>query len=330
MAIAVVLSTIFVMLGLVKLPYSYFMLLRIVLCITAALGVKRAREAKNNNWVWVYAILAVLYNPVLPVHIGDKSVWAVVNIATVVIFWVGLSKFEDVRHYLRELARWLTTASGDLLATTSRRFLSGRDAFALYIQLRARGISAEVASKASGYNPSSTGVVFVRVAASLAVLFGVVFLVLFPQDFVAVALLGLFAVLTIFLVRGSQRLRETVSTLRFYFILGGLLSCIQSYEVLCAAISSKLPLTTAAGLVDVGWGLIFVYIGAALRGLLQSSSQRIVILLYADACWEFVICLLSGVQTQELWKLGVRFLFLWYVATNVSRLEAEEKPSPTR
>jgi hypothetical protein len=104
MAVAVVLSTIFVMLGLVRLPYGFFMLLRIVLCITAAIGVKRAREAQKNNWVWVYGILAVLYNPILPVHLGDKGVWVVVNIATVVIFWVGLFKFENVVPYLRSLA----------------------------------------------------------------------------------------------------------------------------------------------------------------------------------------------------------------------------------
>jgi uncharacterized membrane protein YhaH (DUF805 family) len=101
MAIAVVLSTIFVMLGLAKLPYSFFMLLRVILCINAAIGVKRAREARDNNWVWVYGILAVLYNPVLPVHLGDKGAWVVLNIATVIIFWVGLFKFETVIPYLR-------------------------------------------------------------------------------------------------------------------------------------------------------------------------------------------------------------------------------------
>lgn len=103
MAIAVVLSTLFVILGLVGLPYSFFMLLRIVLCITAVIGVKRALEAQKKNWVWVYAILAVLYNPILPVHLGSKGLWVIINLTTVVLFWVGLFQFETLRPYLRGL-----------------------------------------------------------------------------------------------------------------------------------------------------------------------------------------------------------------------------------
>lgn len=121
MAIAVVVSTIFVVMGLFNLPHSFFMLLRIVLCIAAVVGVKRASEARQTNWVWLYATLAVLYNPVLPVRLGDKDLWIVVNVVTVVIFWVGLFKFENVRSYLRGLAsRLRDTASQSLQKTANQ------------------------------------------------------------------------------------------------------------------------------------------------------------------------------------------------------------------
>jgi len=122
MAIAVVASTIFVVMGLFNLPYSFFMLLRIVLCIAAVIGVKRASEARQNNWVWVYAILAVLYNPVLPVHLGDKDVWVGVNVVTVVIFWVGLFKFENVSSYLRGLASKLGNTDNQSLQKVASQF----------------------------------------------------------------------------------------------------------------------------------------------------------------------------------------------------------------
>ena len=32
--------------------------------------------------------LAVLYNPVLPIYLGEKGLWIIANIATVVLFWM--------------------------------------------------------------------------------------------------------------------------------------------------------------------------------------------------------------------------------------------------
>ena len=36
---------------------------------------------------WVLAALVVLYNPLVPIELGSKLIWSVVNIATVVWFW---------------------------------------------------------------------------------------------------------------------------------------------------------------------------------------------------------------------------------------------------
>ena len=40
---------------------------------------------------WILVGLAVLYNPLVPVELGNKTLWTIVNVATVVYFWV-LSK----------------------------------------------------------------------------------------------------------------------------------------------------------------------------------------------------------------------------------------------
>jgi len=146
MAIAVLLSTILVVLGLYKLPYSFFMLLRIVLCITAAIGVKRARDTTHNNWVWVYAILAVLYNPVLPVRLGDKSSWVLLNGITVVIFWVGLFKFENIMGHLKKLAshsvipRLMKIAVAILAVCVNGAVLFGVALLLVYLVVQAFGL----------------------------------------------------------------------------------------------------------------------------------------------------------------------------------------------
>jgi Family of unknown function (DUF6804) len=62
-------------------PYSYYTLLRWVVCgIFAFLAVK-ARDHDAGGWVWALGITAALYNPVVPVGLG-REVWSLVNVAT--------------------------------------------------------------------------------------------------------------------------------------------------------------------------------------------------------------------------------------------------------
>jgi hypothetical protein len=84
-------STAAVIVGLFPMPYDYYMLSRVVICLTAALGFARAVEREKHAWLWVFGAVAVLYNPVLPVRLGVKAVWVVLNLATLVLFWVGVS-----------------------------------------------------------------------------------------------------------------------------------------------------------------------------------------------------------------------------------------------
>ena len=63
-------------------PYGYYILLRIVLCgIFVFLAVK-AHGLKQVGWVWVLAIAAVVYNPIVRVHL-NREIWSVVNLATI-------------------------------------------------------------------------------------------------------------------------------------------------------------------------------------------------------------------------------------------------------
>lgn len=69
------------------MPYGYYMLVRIFFCgvslylLTRPAGVRDAEK-------WVLAGLAVLYNPLAPIELGSKMLWAIVNIGTVVYFQI--------------------------------------------------------------------------------------------------------------------------------------------------------------------------------------------------------------------------------------------------
>ena len=84
-------------------------------------------------------------------------------------------------------------------------------------------------------------------------------------------------------------MKETVRSLRAYFILSGIASLWFGFLGLAVnlqtAISPATILMASIGIVGVGFSLAFVYVGVFLPGLLRSSSHRIVILLYASTVW---------------------------------------------
>lgn len=80
-------STVFVGFGLFDLEYWYYMLLRIGICGSAILLALMLRRARHPIAIATLAGVALLYNPLLPVRLGDKSVWIAINLATVAFFW---------------------------------------------------------------------------------------------------------------------------------------------------------------------------------------------------------------------------------------------------
>lgn len=66
-------------------PYGYYVLLRFAICGIAIYLAFRAHELEKPAWVWALAITAVLYNPLIRVHL-TREIWSVINLATIVLF----------------------------------------------------------------------------------------------------------------------------------------------------------------------------------------------------------------------------------------------------
>ncbi len=85
---ALAIATVGVLVGLADLPYGYYMLLRLGLCGGSLFLLLGANLVLQDWHRWALGSFAVLYNPVLPVRLGEKVIWVILNIATVVLFWV--------------------------------------------------------------------------------------------------------------------------------------------------------------------------------------------------------------------------------------------------
>ena len=71
-------------LGAAPLPYSYYMLLRLVACGVFAFAAFIAFDRKSKALPWVYGFMALVFNTIIKIHFS-KEMWAVVDIAAGVL-----------------------------------------------------------------------------------------------------------------------------------------------------------------------------------------------------------------------------------------------------
>src|SRR5260370_14002348 len=106
-------------------------------------------------------------------------------------------------------------------------------------------------------------------------------------------------------------MRETVRSLRAYFILGGLLSLVSSVSALRISLIGPDTIAAIPPAISVVFSVTFLYVGFYLAELLKTSVGQITTLLYASTGWStlvfFSVSLLQGLDPV---RLGVVILTL--------------------
>jgi hypothetical protein len=78
-----------VLVAILPLPYFYYIVLRWGVCGAAAFIAWKEFDLNKpspNLCVWIFGVLAILYNPIIPVH-SVKVFWVFVNLATAGAFY---------------------------------------------------------------------------------------------------------------------------------------------------------------------------------------------------------------------------------------------------
>ncbi len=81
-------ATLMSLVALGHMPYGYYILLRVFLCVVCVYYLLQTRPELSSGHRVALGGLAVLYNPVLPVHLASKPLWSLVNLGTVAYLWV--------------------------------------------------------------------------------------------------------------------------------------------------------------------------------------------------------------------------------------------------
>jgi hypothetical protein len=73
--------------GATPLPDGYYMLLRLVACGVFTFATIVSFDRKHKTLPWVFGLLALLFNPIIKVHL-PKEAWAFVDVAAAILLLV--------------------------------------------------------------------------------------------------------------------------------------------------------------------------------------------------------------------------------------------------
>jgi membrane associated rhomboid family serine protease len=123
-------------------------------------------------------------------------------------------------------------------------------------------------------------------------------------------------------------MRESVGSLKAFFIVIGLLGVFGSYRVLTQPQTTIDVISLIFIVIGIGFSIAYLYIGISLRKLLVESPKIVTTVIFANIASEvlnFLLSLSQGFQVGSLVGLAIALLINWYLFSSVVRLSREEK-----
>lgn len=83
-----VIAAIISVIGCLHLPIGYYTFLRIVIFVVAVVSQLARLKEECVYGVIINGLVAILFNPIIPVYLHNKTVWIIIDIA--VAAWFGI------------------------------------------------------------------------------------------------------------------------------------------------------------------------------------------------------------------------------------------------
>lgn len=80
---------ILVIIALFPMPYEFYAGFRVAICIGLYFYIRAilSNEVTHTKWFWTIIGLFIVYNPLVPIKIGDQAIWTVINFLTIYILY---------------------------------------------------------------------------------------------------------------------------------------------------------------------------------------------------------------------------------------------------
>ncbi|MGD0576819.1 MAG: DUF6804 family protein [Candidatus Staskawiczbacteria bacterium] len=86
-----ILATIILIISFGNNPYSYYQFERWAILIIGGYSAYLAYKNKDNVWAWIFAIIAILFNPIAPFYMA-RGTWQLFDLVAAVLFLIPTSK----------------------------------------------------------------------------------------------------------------------------------------------------------------------------------------------------------------------------------------------
>lgn len=88
-----VIACILLLLTFLSWPYAFYTFLRIVVAGVAVYYAYYLFILKKQDfWFWTLVLIAILFNPFVPIYLNDKSIWGIIDIITAIFFVILINK----------------------------------------------------------------------------------------------------------------------------------------------------------------------------------------------------------------------------------------------
>ena len=81
-----ILTAILLVVGCFRLPIGYYTFLRIVVFVAAGFLLFKLITDGNNQQAIIMGLVAILFNPIIPIYLHSKTAWIVIDALTAVWF----------------------------------------------------------------------------------------------------------------------------------------------------------------------------------------------------------------------------------------------------
>jgi uncharacterized membrane protein len=72
-----------------KHPIGYYTIVRFTVCGTCAFGAYYASRPEKTGWTWAMMVMAVLFNPAIPIYLG-KQRWEGIDIVAALVLLASI------------------------------------------------------------------------------------------------------------------------------------------------------------------------------------------------------------------------------------------------
>jgi hypothetical protein len=76
------------LLSIANLPIGYYTFLRIIVTVGACFIVVTEFENGLNFWVITFGLIAILFNPIFPIYLNNKSLWMPIDLLSAILFGI--------------------------------------------------------------------------------------------------------------------------------------------------------------------------------------------------------------------------------------------------